>query len=240
MRTFFRGVALAAVFLLTALPAANAAPKAPVEKGEKGDKSEDTREVFGSWSIAGIAPEGKAYAGTASFERIGGEMYRATWTVAGKALHGLCFRDGDVLSCGSSSSKDLGVMAYLIREDGNLDGVWFEENHASLGVEKLSGGPSTLAGTWTIKHGESPGKTKYTGSVEIEVRSSIYHLTWTLGKHTVKGIGLRSGDVLSVGFNDGADAGVSQYRLGKSGRTMSGTSTQTSPKGIAVETLARP
>ena len=76
--------------------------------------------------------------------------------------------------------------------------------------------------------------------VEIEVRSSVYHLSWSVGKHTFKGIGLRTGDVLSVGFNDGTDFGVAQYRMSKSGRILSGTSTQAQQKGISVETLSRP
>ena len=238
MPTVSRALGLVVLGMLAVQPAASAAPK--TEKSEK----EDAREVTGSWSIAGVAPDGKAYSGTATVARIGGEMYRTTWTVAGKILHGLCFRDGDVMSCGSSPSKDLGVMAYLIRDDATLDGVWFEENHGSLGVERLSGGPQTLGGSWTIKHGESPNKTKYGGTVEIEVRSSVYTLSWHLGssvsKHTFKGIGLRSGDVLSVGFNDGTEFGVAQYRVSKSGRILSGTSTQAQQKGIAVETLSRP
>lgn len=205
------------------------APKKKV-KGLKPIKG-DT-DLTGSWTVAGKTQEGKKYKGTATITKIGGSMYKATWKIGGETQNGIAFKDGNVLSCGWSPKHDLGVIAYLVKP-GMLDGVWFEEQHTSLGNEILKGpaNKQALSGFYTITKGELPGsKKKYDGTVDISIyKSGVYKLTWHSGSSTFKGLGLRSDhfpgsdtDVLSAGFNDGGDAGVLQYIIYEGGKTMVG------------------
>ncbi len=85
-----------------------------------------------------------------------------------------------VLSCGWSAKHDLGVMAYLVKPDnGDLDGVWFEEGNTTIGKEFLVGGNNNLLGTYTIKTGEDRRRARrkyYSGTVEVGFEYGVYHL----------------------------------------------------------------
>jgi hypothetical protein len=201
-------------------------PKVKGLKPIKGDT-----DLSGSWGVAGKTQDGKKYKGTAAISKIGGSMYKATWTIAGEKQQGIAFKDGNVLSCGWSPKHDLGVAAYLVKK-GVLDGVWFEEQHTSLGNEILKGpAGDTVSGLYTITKGEMPGtKKKYDGTVDISMyKSGVFKITTRSGTAVIKGLGLRSNhfpgsdtDVLSTGFNDGGDAGVLQYIIYEGGKTMVG------------------
>lgn len=205
----------------------------PIKKKSKGLKpNKGDVDIVGTWSVAGKNDGGKKYKGTSKIAKIGGSMFKATWTIGGEKQEGIIFKDGNVLSCGWSPKKDLGVVAYLVKP-GMLDGVWFEEQHTTLGNEILKGPASkdTLSGLYTITKGETPGdKKKYSGSVNITIyKSGVYGLSWKMGGQSMKGLGLRSNhfegsdtDVLSAGFNDGGDAGVMQYIIYGDGKTMKG------------------
>ena len=206
---------------------------APSKKKLKGLKpSKGDVDIVGSWSVAGKTDAGKKYKGVSKISKIGGSMFKATWTIGGEKQEGIIFKDGNVLSCGWAPKKDLGVVAYLVKP-GMLDGVWFEEQHTTLGNEILKGPASkdTLSGFYTITKGETPGdKKKYSGTVNITIyKSGVYGMTWKMGSQGMKGLGLRSNhfegsdtDVLSAGFNDGGDAGVLQYIIYGDGKSMKG------------------
>ena len=226
---------------------------APAIKKKKpaGDGSSDGINIAGTFTVKGAAPDGKPYGGTGTISKIGGEMYNVLWVLGGINYKGIAFRDGDVLSCGwaeakagGDSSRDLGVIAYLVKDDGQtLDGVWFEPDETSLGKELLSGGSSNLTGFYKITDGEQPTtKKKYTGSVTIGLKNGVYNLTWNFGGALSKGLGIRSGDVLSAAFSDqGGQFGVLQYRISAGGSTLSGQwvqSGQTST-GVGTETMTK-
>jgi len=218
----------------------------PAKKDPPKDGKKDNLNIVGSYGLKGAGPDGTNYTGSATITKIGGEMYQGVWKIGSSTYKGIAFRDGDVLSCGWSSKAEgahaLGVVAYLVGTDNSLDGVWFENGQTALGKEFLVGGSSNLTGAYTIKTGETADKKKYSGSVNIELKSGVYQLTWKLGSSTVKGLGLRNGDVLSAGFSDaGGSFGVLQYRITKGGDVLTGQWAQTGQKtpGAGTETMTR-
>lgn len=231
------GVALAATVTMTTAKTAQSLPKSGVGAKELAG----TYDVTGSFNIIGSGPDGKQYTGNAGIVKIGGEMYKGTWTIGTSPTSGICFRDEDILSCGWSSKHDLGVVAYLVKDDNSLDGVWFEEQHTTLGKEFLVGGNANLLGTYTIKTGETPEKKKYTGTVQVGIKSGIYTFKWKTGGSTFEGLGLRNGDVLTAGFNNTGDFGVLQYRIKKGGKVLTGQWAQTkaTTAGPGIETLTK-
>lgn len=228
------GVLVGAAALFAARPAGSV-PKTGVGAKE----SAGTYNVVGSYTLYGATPDGKEYKGTAGIVKIGGEMYKGTWTTGTVTSQGICFRDEDILSCGWSEKHDLGVVAYLVRDDNSLDGVWFEENHTKLGKEYLVGGNDNLLGTYTIKNGETPEKVKYGGKAEFKIKNGVYQIEWTQGKHKFKGLGLRNGDVLTAGFNDTGNFGVLQYRIKKGGKFLTGQWATPKENGPGVESLEK-
>lgn len=229
-------IAIAAAVFAFAKPA-QSLPKS----GAGAKEMAGSYDVTGSFKIAGAGPDGKQYTGTAGISKIGGEMYKGTWTIGTSTSSGICFRDEDILSCGWSFKHDLGVVAYLVKDDNSLDGVWFEEQHSVLGKEFLVGGNNNLLGVYAIKTGETPEKKKYTGTVDISLKSGVYNLKWKTGGSTFDGLGIRNGDVLTAGFNNTGDFGVLQYRIKKGGKMLTGQWAQTkqSTPGLGIETLTK-
>jgi hypothetical protein len=198
-------------------------------------------DVTGSFSISGAGADGKQYTGKADIAKIGGEMYKGNWVIGKTNFQSVCFRDDDILSCGWSGKHDLGVVAYLVKPDNSLDGVWFEEQNTSLGKEFLVGGNNNLLGVYSIKTGETPSHKKYNGTVEIAFEAGIYKLKWKTGKGAMEGLGLRNGDVLTAAFNDSGDFGVLQYRIKNGGKVLTGqwAQTKSSTPGPGIETLTK-
>jgi len=229
------GIAIAAT--VTTAKQAQSLPKS----GTGAKELAGTNDVTGSFSIIGSGPDGKQYTGSAGISKIGGEMYKGTWTIGTSTSSGICFRDEDILSCGWSFKHDLGVVAYLVKDDNSLDGVWFEEQHTTLGKEYLVGGNANLLGNYTIKSGETPEKKKYSGTVDIGIKNGVYTFKWKTGGQTFDGLGLRNGDVLTAGFNNTGDFGVLQYRIKKGGKVLTGLWAQSkqSGSGPGVETLTK-
>ena len=231
------GAGLSLVAGLAVARNAQSLPKSGVGAKEMGA----TYDVSGSFAIAGAGSDGKQYTGKAEISKIGGEMYKGNWVIGKTNFQSICFRDEDIFSCGWSGKHDLGVVAYLVKPDNSLDGVWFEEGNTSIGKEFLVGGNNNLLGTYTIKTGETPSKKKYSGTVDISFESGVYHLKWKTGKSTFEGLGLRNGDVLTAGFNDSGDFGVLQYRIKNGGKQLTGQWAQSkqSVPGLGIETLTK-
>jgi hypothetical protein len=235
--------------LVVAIPAASADDKVGGVLGGTVDLGAemlaDKPDITGNYKLNGSSPDGSKYTGVASITKIGGEMYNATWTIGTKVYKGIAFRDGDLLSCGwsdkASGARDLGVIAYLVKPDNSLDGVWFESGGTVLGTEYLIGGSKTLVGKYTVKTGVNPDKSKYTGTVAIELVNGVYQLNWKLGTANIKGLGLRNGDVLSAAFSDNGGAyGVLQYRITDGGKTLTGTFAQSGKNpSLGAETMTK-
>jgi len=230
----------AGVALLSGLAFARRAQSLP-KSGTGAKEMGATYDVTGAYAINGAGSDGKQYTGTATISKIGGEMYKGNWVIGSTNFQSICFRDEDILSCGWSGKHDLGVVAYLVKPDNSLDGVWFEEQNTSIGKEFLVGGNNNLLGTYVIKNGETPSKKKYTGTVEISFASGVYKLKWKTGKTTFEGLGIRNGDVLTAGFNDSGDFGVLQYRIKNNGKMLTGQWAQSkqSVAGLGIETLSK-
>lgn len=231
------GAGLTVVLGLAYARTAQSLPKSGAGAKEMGSSID----VAGSYAISGAGSDGKQYTGNAVISKIGGEMYKGNWVIGSTNFESICFRDDDILSCGWSGKHDLGVVAYLVKPDNSLDGVWFEEQNTSIGKEFLVGGNNNLLGTYVIKTGETPSKKKYSGTVEISFSSGVYKLKWKTGKSTFEGLGIRNGDVLTAGFNNSGDFGVLQYRIKNSGKMLTGQWAQSkqSVPGLGIETLTR-
>jgi hypothetical protein len=80
---------------------------------------------------------------------------------------------------------------------------------------------SDLSGIYHVRGHD--GKEAYEGACVLKAEGEVYSVTWTTGGGLL-GIGVRSGDTLSVGWTIPAEKGllrgVTQYRV--SGRTLTG------------------
>ncbi|MBI4237777.1 MAG: fibronectin-binding protein [Deltaproteobacteria bacterium] len=94
-----------------------------------------------------------------------------------------------------------------------------------------------LAGKYAVKGTNPGGKGNYTGTVTITQKGDLYQLAWSVGT-TYTGVGIKSGNVLSVGWGTGGAAGygVVSYTIGADG-TLTGTWAGPKDTGLGTETL---
>ncbi|HKR62728.1 MAG TPA: fibronectin-binding protein [Thermoanaerobaculia bacterium] len=98
---------------------------------------------------------------------------------------------------------------------------------------------SAFSGVYAV-NGTNPGAGPYKGTLTIAPRGDIYDVAWSIGNAKYGGVGVVSGDTLSVAYSDGSGKwmGVVAYRArpdgtldGKwavyGGNTKTGTETAT-------------
>lgn len=173
--------------------------------------------LIGAFSVAGTPPNGTAgYTGDASISAKGkGGPYVVTWSIAGSSYSGIGARRGDVLTVGWSDGSDHGVVDYVAKGDGNLVGIWFDAHSPNAGKELLTGGLPNLSGVYNIQSAMTPDGGTYGGSCDLGVTGELHMLIWHVGSETYRGLGLRRGDLLGVGFSTAKSGnfGVAQYDI---------------------------
>lgn len=198
--------------------------------------------MVGQFTVSGTRPDGQAYSGIAEVSALAtGGPYKLLWTLNDKSWSGIGSKRGDVLSVGWADSKDFGVVDYVAKGDGTLDGVWYDAPSASPGREVLTGGLDNLAGVYTIASATTPDGKSYTGTCDLAVTGELHILIWHVGNDHFRGLGLRDGDVLSVGFTTAKEGnfGVVQYKL--QGSALVGRWAEWNQKlpSVGSETLTR-
>ncbi len=178
--------------------------------------SPDAPDVLaGTWSVLGARASGQPYSGVATITPLAkGGPWRITWTIAGSTYSGVAASRGDVLSVGWADGDEYGVVDFVAKGDGNLDGVWYDSHSPRPGRELLTGGLPSLAGVYSIASAKSPSGAAYTGTCDLAVTGDLHTLIWHVGADSFRGLGIRVGDVLSVGFSTAPSGnfGVVQYK----------------------------
>jgi hypothetical protein len=191
------------------------------------------RDLSGSYAIThsqNIA--GGSYQGTVLCAK-SGEAYRVGWTLAkGPGYEGLALVMDRTLAVGWANGGRYGVAAYKI-DGGKLHGRWTSTDAPSVvGVEELSG-PENLNGTYTIVRSSSG----YTGTVAIVPTGETYSVTWAVSGGGFRGVGIKRGDVLSVGWSPGATVGVVSYDIARD--TLVGRWSLLNETRVGTETLTK-
>ena len=153
---------------------------------------------------------GSSYRGQLAIRQVG-ETSELRWTIEDSAPYaGIGLSEGNLLGAGWSMGSGHGVVVYRI-QGGSLRGRWAASSTpGQVGTEDLQG-PPNLKGTYQIVASSSPGGGSYTGSVTITPTGSTYALEWNLTRESYKGVGIRRGNVLVVGWGPGQGAGVVVY-----------------------------
>ncbi|WP_437291323.1 serine/threonine protein kinase [Sorangium sp. So ce406] len=189
------------------------APTPPL--GPSGAAASSAPDLAGTYDITSSRnPGGQgSYAGNVLLSR-SGDTYRIAWIITkGAGYEGIAFVQGQTVAVGWASGGPYGAAAYRIDGD-RLRGQWISTDRpGQIEVETLQG-PEGLTGSYRIVEG--PRK----GTVVIAPTGDTYAVTWTLSTGTLKGVGLRSGDQLVVGWSPGQPVGVVSYAI--EGRQLAG------------------
>lgn len=194
----------------------------------------------GNYRIASATdPDGASYGGTVAVSRIG-DAYRVRWTTGDASYEGIGVPVDDTLAVGWGSGKGRrGAVAYRIN-GGRLSGRWtMSDMNGAVGTEELDGSPG-LQGSYRIVSSTIPGSSGgYTGTVNISSNGDTYIIEWRLNSgENYKGVGIRQGDVLAVGWGLGPDSvAVASYK--QKGALLQGVWAMPGGKRLGTERLSK-
>ena len=200
--------------------------------------------VVGRWRITSASNPGggSTYRGSVDIGAASQDVATLTWQIPNSPPYsGTALLDvddeQDVLGVGWGTGSNHGVVVYRI-DGGTLRGRWAgAQTQGSYGTEVLEG-PKELNGRYEITSSKSPvSGGSYTGSVTITPRGEVFDVHWTLAREQYRGVGIRRGNLLVVGWGIGGDSGAVLYTRANDG--WQGVWAQ--PNGVALgsENLAR-
>ena len=125
----------------------------------------------------------------------------------------------------------------------SLTGCKRSDPQAQSDPSASPGHPPTLAdmsGNYTITSAQNPGQaTGYKGTVQIEKKTDVYRLHWTItGSTPYHGIALPTGDGLGVGWGRGDEYGIVIYTV--SGGSLHGVWAISDSDKVGTEDLTGP
>ncbi len=220
-------------FLFLALSAVTALAQSPGEFAKR---------LEGDWKIIkGSNPgsNGKDYSGSVKIASKENGVMAMIWTVNGVAAYaGLGFTDGKIMAAGYSNNSPFGLVIYDAKGD-EFVGAWTGSmTKGKIGLETLkSAGEGT--GIFKIIKGVTPEGGSYSGEVRMDKKGDVYELTWKIGGERQRGVGIRVGDSLVVGWTPGKDVGVVFYSLKEGLNEMEGSWTGLGSTKLGREALQR-
>lgn len=170
--------------------------------------------IIGTWKITkSFSLNGDSYEGAVKFAKKG-EGYTVQWNTNAGSYGGIAIKNGKNIFVGWGTGT-YGVVAYKINGDGTMTGSWIAaKSNGGIGTENLTGGTAgKIAGTYQVS-GNNPGKnTPYSGGLTVKQTGKVYQVSWNMPGQNAKGIGLRVGDYLVVGWGMGGSFGVVNYAI---------------------------
>lgn len=95
-------------------------------------------EIGGTYGVDGTNLDGSHYAGTAEVVVTSDTTCEIYWTTGGSTSQGICMLDGNVLAAGYVLGDAIGLVVYMIQENGTLDGTWTIAGKPGRGTEVLT------------------------------------------------------------------------------------------------------
>ncbi len=97
-------------------------------------------EVGGKYTVAGTNFDGSKYSGTAELTVSSNSTCHIVWhTGSSSGSKGICMRVNDVLVAGyTMKGGAVGLVAYKIKDNGVLDGIWTVADEDGAGTDVLT------------------------------------------------------------------------------------------------------
>lgn len=173
---------------------------------------------------------GNPYAGTVTIAK-DGPTYTLQWELGkGGDYVGSGLVSEKVLAGAYGGGKPYGLMVYKVN-GGTLTGQWLVGGKKTLGEETIQGS-ADLGGVYKITSAKNPDGKAYTGTVTIARNGGAYAVNWTLANESYSGVGILHGDLLVVGWGQGADYGAIVYDIAPGRLTGEWASAGAGPLGV--------
>ncbi len=200
------------------------------------------RTIAGGWTItSGRNPGSNAsnYRGSVDIAARENGVIAMKWSIPGSAGYGgIGFTNGRVLAAGYSDGSPMGVAIYEEQGD-KFVGAWTGSmTKGEIGYETLQA-TGAGSGIFKIIRGENPDGGKYSGEVTMLKKGDVYELTWRGNGPVTRGVGIRVGNSLVVGWTPGKSVGVVCYQVKNDSTRLEGVWTGLGATKLGAETLDR-
>ena len=96
------------------------------------------QDLGGHYLVKGTNLDGSIYEGEAQITPTSKFTCEIEWKTGGSSSSGICMRDGNAFTAGSELNGKVGLVIYLIQNDGTLDGTWTVAGVNAVGTEILT------------------------------------------------------------------------------------------------------
>lgn len=98
----------------------------------------NAQDIAGSYVVAGTNLDGSPYSGEAEITLTSEYTCEIVWATNGTTSSGICMRYGNAFSAGYELNGKVGLVIYLIEENGTLNGTWTVAGLNAVGTEVLT------------------------------------------------------------------------------------------------------
>ncbi|MEO8241518.1 MAG: hypothetical protein ABI832_04350 [bacterium] len=96
------------------------------------------QDIGGHYLVNGTNLDGSPYRGEAQITATSKFTCEITWYTGGSTSEGICMRDSNAFTAGYELNGKVGLVIYLIKPDGTLDGTWTVAGVGAVGTEVLT------------------------------------------------------------------------------------------------------
>ena len=94
--------------------------------------------IGGHYLVKGTNLDGTIYEGDAQITLTSKFTCEIEWKTGGSTSDGICMRDGNAFTAGYELNGKVGLVIYLVQDDGTLDGTWTVAGVNAVGTEILT------------------------------------------------------------------------------------------------------
>lgn len=95
------------------------------------------QDIGGSYRVEGTNFNGSPYGGTAEITLTSEVTCEIVWTTGPSVSSGICMRDGNAFTAAYELQGKIGLIIYLVQDDGTLVGSWTIAGTNAVGTEVL-------------------------------------------------------------------------------------------------------
>ncbi|MEO8683675.1 MAG: hypothetical protein ABI414_02420 [Devosia sp.] len=96
------------------------------------------QEIGGSYIVEGTNLDGSPYKGTAEITLTSETTCEIVWTTGATTSQGICMRNDNAFSAAYVLGDAIGLIIYLVQEDGSMQGLWTIAGQEGNGTENLT------------------------------------------------------------------------------------------------------
>ncbi len=96
------------------------------------------QEIGGHYKVNGTNFDGSPYTGEAQITLTSEYTCNIVWKTGGSTSSGICMRNNNAFTAGYELNGKVGLVIYLIKDDGTLDGTWTVDGVNAVGTEVLT------------------------------------------------------------------------------------------------------